>query len=75
MTTVKVDTSGKIYLPKKVREKLTTGEYAIIPMPNGDIILHKARKYTLKELQAKFVVTKPLKKVKEEILEEATRGL
>ena len=75
MTTVKVDTSGKIYLPKKVREKLATGEYVIVPMPNGDIILHKARKYTLKELQAKFVVTKPLKKVKEEILEEATRGL
>ena len=75
MISVKVDTSGKIYLPKKVMEKIATGEYVIIPMPDGDIVLRRVKKYTIKEAQSMFKVTKSLRKVREEIAEEAAKGL
>lgn len=80
MQTVSIDKSGKIYLPKIIREKLKGGTYTVVVLPDETIMLHKSRQIkdprkALQEFQKLPKVTKPIGKIKKEIHEEALRSV
>ena len=77
MQTISIDKSGKIYLPKVIRDKIKERSYAVAVLPDGTIMLHKLKqikdpKKALKEFQKLSKVTKPISRIKKEIEEEAS---
>jgi len=78
--TISIDKSGKIYLPKIVREKIKERSYAVAVLPDGTIMLHKMKQTkdpekALREFQKLPKVTKPISKIKKEIEGEALRSV
>jgi bifunctional DNA-binding transcriptional regulator/antitoxin component of YhaV-PrlF toxin-antitoxin module len=76
METVTFDPTGKIYVPKSVREKIDVdSEYIIVSLPDGDIILHRVKtgKDPIKDFQKSWRISKSISKVREEILKEALK--
>ena len=74
MEYVTLDKTGKIYLPKAVRNKMDAkSKYTVLVLPDGDIVLHKTKEseIPLKEFQSIGMIKKSVSKVKEEILKEA----
>lgn len=74
MEVVSFDQTGKIYFPKSVRENIdVNSRYIIISLPDGDIILHRIKRGEdpIKEFQRCWRISKPISKVREEILKEA----
>ena len=80
MQTVSIDKSGKIYLPKIIRDKIKEHFYAVAVLPDGTIMLHKIKQIkdpekALKEFQKLPKVKKPISKIKREIQLEAFRSV
>lgn len=76
MEMVTFDPTGKIYIPKSIREKIDIkSRYLIITLPDGDIILHRVKKGKdpIKDFQKCWRMTKPTSKVREYILKEALK--
>ncbi len=78
MQTVTIDKSGKVYLPKEIREKVQTNEYHVVVLPDGTMVFHQVKKYktpeeALRAFQKLHKTTKPLKQIKKEIEEQAMR--
>lgn len=71
--TVTIDKTGKIYLPKEVREKIEGKEYIVSVLPDGEIRLHQwtKPKDALKKFGKLIKSDKPVRKIKKEILETA----
>jgi len=73
---IKIDQTGKIYLPKIIRDKIDTkSKYLIITLPDGDVILHKIRrsKNPLRDFQRSWTTVKDISQVRKEILAEAIK--
>lgn len=80
MQTITIDKTGKIYLPKAIRQKVKEKTYAAAVLPNGTIMLHSLKrikdpKKALREFQKLPKVTKSLSKIKKEIHEEAMKDV
>ena len=80
MKTIQIDKSGKIYLPKVVRQKIKERIYTVTVLPDGTIMLHKIRKFrdpkkALKEYQTLPKIRKSISKIKAEIQKEAFRSV
>ena len=80
METVSVDKSGKIYLPKIIRDKIKDRSFAVAVLPDGTIMLHKLKQIkdpekALKEFQKLPKVTKSISKIKKEIEGEALKSV
>ncbi|MEW6294718.1 MAG: hypothetical protein AB1467_00280 [Candidatus Diapherotrites archaeon] len=75
MVYVNLDKLGKIYFPKILRKKMKSKEFIALVLPDGDIVLHKLEKSKdpLKEFQKLPKISKSLKQVRKEILEEAMK--
>lgn len=74
MEYVRLDKTGKIYLPKAVRNKMGAGsKYVVLTLPDGDIVLHRTKESEdpLKDFQSYATIKKPLPDVKKDILKEA----
>jgi len=74
MEYVRLDKTGKIYLPKAVRSKIDVeSKYIALSLPDGDIVLHRIKESEdpLKDFQSYGTIKKPLSDVKKDILEEA----
>lgn len=74
MEHVKLDKTGKIYLPKAVRSKMNVeSKYIVLTLPDGDIVLHRIKESEdpLKDFKSFGTIKKPLSDVKKEILKEA----
>jgi len=67
----KIDSKGRLYIPKKIREKLGNEVY-LIEMDDGLIIIPKP-KDPLKELEeiGKSLPDKPIEELRKEILKQA----
>ncbi len=73
---IKIDQTGKIYLPKIIRNKIDTkSKYLIITLPDGDMILHRIKKSKnpLRDFQRSWTTVKNISQVRKEILTEAIR--
>ena len=73
---IKIDQTGKIYLPKIIRDKIDTkSKYLIITLPDGDVILHKIRrsKNPVRDFQRSWSTVKDISQVRKEILAEAIK--
>ena len=73
---IKIDQTGKIYLPKIIRDKIDTkSKYLIITLPDGDVILHKIKrsKNPLRDFQKSWSTVKDISKVRKEIMAEAIK--
>ncbi len=72
MNYVRLDKTGKIYLPKNIRTKME-GDYIPIVLPDNDIILHKIKKSKnpLKIFQKLPKVDEDIKTAKKKILKQA----
>lgn len=75
MQTVTLDKTGKIYLPKKTQGRMKSREFYVLSLPDGTLVLHpkKHPKDALKEFQKVAQLSKPLSRIKKEILLEAVR--
>ena len=74
MEHVKIDPTGKIYLPKVVRKKIDVkSKFIIIILPDGDLILHKIKrsKNPLRDFQKAWSISKDVRQARKEILNEA----
>ncbi len=73
MKTVTVDKTGKIYLPKEVREKLLGKHYIVSVLPDGEIRLHQwsKPKAPLKSFAGLIKSKKNVKEIKKDILKTA----
>ncbi len=74
MEYVRLDKTGKIYLPKAVRSKMDVeSKYIVLTLPDADIVLHRIRESEdpLKDFQSFGILKKPLSNVKKDILNEA----
>ncbi|MBN2067790.1 MAG: hypothetical protein JW744_04950 [Candidatus Diapherotrites archaeon] len=73
MKTVTIDRTGKIYLPKEVREKIEGKEYIVSVLPDGEIRLHQwtKPKDALKSFRGLIKSRKSVKEIKKDILETA----
>jgi AbrB family looped-hinge helix DNA binding protein len=69
----KVDSKGRLYIPKEMREGLSKEVY-LVRIDDGILIVPKPED-SLKELEdlGKRLPDKPLSKIKREILEEAEK--
>ena len=75
---VSMDNARKIYIPSTLENEFKGKRYIVIPMPNGDVILHpiETSENPLKELRKIFKNEKrPIKQIKKEILETAIEGV
>ena len=73
---IKIDQTGKIYLPKIIRDKIDTkSKYLIITLPDGDVILHKITrsKNPLRDFQRSWSTINDISQVRKEILAEAIK--
>jgi bifunctional DNA-binding transcriptional regulator/antitoxin component of YhaV-PrlF toxin-antitoxin module len=73
---IKIDQTGKIYLPKIIRDRIDTKcKYLIITLPDGDVILHKIKKSKnpLREFQRLWSSTKDISQIRKEISDEAEK--
>lgn len=80
MQTISIDKSGKIYLPKAIRDKIREKSYTVTVLPDGTIMLHKLKqikdpKAALREFQKLPKITKSISKIKKEIEGEAFRSV
>jgi len=80
MRTITIDKSGKIYLPKVIREKIKERTYTVAVLPDGTIMLHKMKQIgdperALKQFQKLPQATKPIPQIKKEIEDEALRSV
>ena len=80
MQTITIDKSGKIYLPKIIRDKIKERSYAVAVLPDGTIMLHKLKRLkdphkALKEFQKLPKVKKSIARIKKEIEKEAYRNM
>ena len=76
MEFIKIDQTGKIYLPKIIRDKIDTkSKYLIITLSDGDVILHKIKrsKNPLRDFQRLWSTVKDISQVRKEILAEAIK--
>ncbi len=74
MEYVRLDKTGKIYLPKTVRSKIDIeSKYIVLTLPDGDIVLHRIRESEdpLKDFQSFVIIKKSLSNVKKDVLKEA----
>jgi len=74
MEYVRLDKTGKIYLPKAVRSKMgAESKYVALTLPDGDIVLHRIKEPEdpLKDFQSYAAIKKPIPDIKKDILEEA----
>ena len=71
----RIDSRGRLYIPKKMREKLGNEVY-LIEMDNGIIIIPKP-KDPVEELEeiGKSLPDKPIEELKKEILKQAMEEL
>ena len=71
----KIDSKGRLYIPKKIREKLGNEVY-LVEMGNGIIVIPKP-KDPVKELEeiGKSLPDKPIEELKKEILKQAMEEL
>jgi len=76
MNYVRLDKTGKMYLPKNIRTKME-GDYIPIVLPDSDIILHKIKRIEdpLKNFQKLPKVTEDIKTAKKEILNQALQDV
>ncbi len=77
MQTVTIDKTGKIYLPKEVREKLAGREYIVSVLPDGEIRLHQWSKPrdVLKKFGKLIKSGKSVRRIKRDILATAMEGV
>ena len=80
METVSIDKSGKLYLPKIIRDRLKEKTYTVVVLPDGTIMMHKMKRIkdpekALREFQKLPKVTKSISRIKKEIQEEAVRSI
>jgi len=80
MQTITIDKSGKIYLPKIIRDKIKERSYAVAVLPDGTIMLHKLKRLkdpqkALKEFQKLPKAKKSISRIKKEIEKEAYRNM
>lgn len=76
MEHVKIDPTGKIYLPKIVRKKIDVkSKYLVVILPDGDVILHKIRKSKnpIRDFQKAWSIDKDIGRAREDILKEALK--
>ena len=73
--TVTIDKTGKIYLPKEIREKLSGKEYIVSVLPDGEVRLHQWQKPkdVVKKFGGLIKSAKSVRKIKKEILATAMR--
>jgi len=71
----RIDSKGRLYIPKKMREKLGNEVY-LVEMDNGIIVIPKP-KDPVKELEeiGKSLPDKPIEELKKEILKQAMEEL
>ena len=76
MEYIKIDPTGKIYLPKVLRNKIdVNSRYLVIILPDGDVILHKIKrtKNPVSEFQRAWSTAKEIEQVRKDILKEAVK--
>ncbi len=61
MYTVTLDKTGKIYLPKTIRQKMRGKHYRVIAMPDGEITFHEIKKYKTAREALEDIAKNPLK--------------
>ncbi|UCH89586.1 MAG: hypothetical protein JSV49_02760 [Thermoplasmata archaeon] len=76
MEFIKIDQTGKIYLPKVIRNKIDTrSKYLVITLPDGDVILHKIKrsKNPIRDFQKAWSTGKDIAEIRKDILDEAVK--
>lgn len=73
MKTVTIDKTGKLYLPKEIREKISGKHYIVSVLPDGEIRLHQwsKPKDPLKRFGKLVKSGKSAKQIKKDILKTA----
>ncbi len=76
MQTQTIDKTGKLYIPKEMREKMKSKTVYLLRMPNGDIVIHETAQSknpadALKNFQKLGGWKGTVKQLKKEVLETA----